>query len=202
MDKFQIKAVFDQFPFLSNVVTGEWYGKPDDWCARHNCTETDCHSHPTYIELDKVEEAFVKRVSPEFLGTRPVYSGATGASVGIEDSTRIFFLDQDGNMLLEVEQSVSVTHNEAHTDNEHKDNETIGEAILRLEDPSKMVYAVQLETGYEVRDYHSVGGYRVTVYQPPKGFTLKGWVEEQMMRAKAIVEATVAEIDAEYQQSV
>lgn len=197
MDRFKVRSFFAQFPFLSNIATGSWYGSPDEWCANHGCTETGYHSHPTFIREDDVEEVRVSRISPEFLQTRAWYNGTTGSLVGIDDSERIFLLDKDGNVLVEVEQSRDVVHNEAHTDNEYEEGETIGETLLRLENPDNVMYAVSVHTGYEVRDHHSVGGNSVTLYKTPKGFTLKGWVEEQKRRASEQIAATIAEIDAE-----
>lgn len=197
MDRFRIRSFFAQFPFLSNIATGSWYGSPDEWCSNHGCTETGYHSHPTFIREDDVEEVKVNRISPEFLHIRAWYRGATGSLVGIDDSERVFLLDKDGRVLVEVEQSRDVIHNEPYVDDEYEERETVGEALLRLKSPDDVMYAVSIHTGYEIRNHQSVGGNAVILYKSPKGFTLKDWVEEQERRAKAQVEAMVAEIDAE-----
>lgn len=174
MNRFKVRAFFTQFPFLT---TGD---------------------KPIVRDTEKVEEVAVSRIDKDFLGKEPKYDGATGSLVGIDDSERIYLFDQDGNLLVEVKQGGYCHHNEAHMDNESWNGETVGEALLRRTDPAQQVhYAVVVHTGYEIQNHHSVGGYSVTAYKPPKGFTLPEWVEEQERRAKAQVEAMVAEIDAE-----
>lgn len=172
MNRYQINAFFSQFWFLT---TGD---------------------KPIIPDIYNVEEVAVSRINKDFLGKKPKYDGATGSLVGIDDSERIYLLDLDGNMLVEVKQGGSCHHNEAYTDDEEWDGETVGEALLRT-DPAQVHYAVVVHTGYKIRDHHSVGGYRVTAYKPPKGFTLPEWVEEQKRRASEQIAATIAEIDTE-----
>lgn len=171
MSKFQIRAFFTQFPFLTSG------------------------DEPLVRDTEKVEVVAVSRIDKDFLGKEPKYDGATGSLVGIHDSERIYLFDRDGNLLIEVKQGGYCHHNEAHTDNEEWQGETVGEALLRT-DPAQVHYAVVVHTGYEIRDHHSVGGYSVTVYKPPQGFSLPDWVEEQTRRASEQIAATLAEIDA------
>lgn len=169
MNRFKINGFFREFPFLATLVE----------------------------DTSEVEEVRVARIDRDFLGKVPQYRGATGSLVGIEDSERIFLLNQNGEVLAEPRQALSITHTEAYRDDEEEEGETVGEALAYLEDPDTVAYAVCIHTGYRIRDHHSVGGYSVVVYKPPKGFTLKGWVEEQERRAKEILDAQLAEIDAE-----
>lgn len=182
MDRFKIQAFLRQFPFLCTM-------KLDD--ARYGSDEF------TNLSPNNAEEVKVSRISPEFLHTRAWFKGATGSSVDIDDSERIFLLGKDGTILLEVEQSCDIVHNSAHEDDQLEERETVGEALLRLKNPDDVVYAVSIHTGYEIRNHHSVGGSSLTLYKAPKGFTLRGWVEEQERRAMAQVEAMVAIVDAE-----
>ncbi|MBI4120375.1 MAG: hypothetical protein HY454_02815 [Parcubacteria group bacterium] len=172
MNKFKVQAFFAEFPFL---MTGDG---------------------PIVRNPEEVEEVAVSRIDKDFLGKEPQYDGASGSMVGIDDSERIYLFDQDGNLLVEVEQGGCCYHNEAYTEDESWDGETVGEALLRT-DPAQVHYAVVVCTGYEIRDHYSVGGYSVTVCKPPKGFTLPEWVEEQKRRASEQIAATIAEIDAE-----
>jgi hypothetical protein len=171
MNRFKVHAFFAEFPFL---VTGD----------------------SVVRDVGRVEEVAVSRISKEFLDKEPKYKGVTGSLVDIGDNEQVFLLDKSGNTLATVKQGYDVTHNEAHMDDELSAGETVGEALLRI-DPAQVHYAVVVHTGYEIQDHHSVGGYSVTLHKAPKGFTLKGWVEEQKRRARAQVEAMVVEIDAE-----
>lgn len=172
MNRFKIHAFFTQFPFLTSG---------DETLVR---------------DIERVEVVAISRIDKDFLGKEPKYDGATGSLVDVDDSERIYLFDRDGNLLIEVKQGGYCYHNEAHTDDESWDGETVGEALLRT-DPVRVYYAVVVRTGYEIRDCRSVGGYSVTAYKPPKGFILPEWVEEQKRRASAQIAATVAEIDAE-----
>lgn len=175
--QFKIRAFFRQFPFLSAIEFGG--------------------SNHRRIDIGRVEEVHVNRIDKDFLGVVPQYDGATGSCVDIDDSERILLLDQDGNVLVEARQQDHIHHNEAHTDNEYRAGESVGEALLRIDNPDAVMFAVRIHTGYEIRDHYSVGGYSVTLYKAPKGFSLGGWVEEQLRRASEQILATVAEIDAE-----
>ena len=172
MNRFKIQAFFAEFPFLT------------------------AGDEPVIRDIEEVEEVAVSRIDKDFLDKEPKYDGATGSLVGIDDSEHVYLFDRDGNFLIEVKQGGYCHHNEAHTDNEEWSGETVGEALLRT-DPAQVHYAVVVHTGYEIRDHHSVGGYSVTAYKPPKGFTLPEWVEQQKRRASEQITATIAEIDAE-----
>jgi hypothetical protein len=197
MDKFMVGAVFRQFPWLADIPKGSWGGEPDEWCAENDCTESGWHTHPTFLRAAAVEEALVSRIDRDFLSRVPMLYGARGCAVGIADSLRIHLLDKDGNILTEVRQGEKVLDHEGGTHHYEVEGETVGVALLRLEDPDAVVHAVSVHTGYVVEDHHSVGGFRVVVHKPPQGFTLKGWVDEQTRRADALVAASIAEIDAE-----
>ena len=172
MDHFRIQAFFEQFSFLA---TGD---------------------KPVLRDVEKVEAVAVSRIDKDFLENTPRYSGATGSLVGIADSERIYLLDRDGNLLLEVKQAGHCCHNEAHWDDESWSGETVSETLLRT-DPTQVHYAVVVHTGYYIQDHYSVGGYRVIIYMPPNGFTLADWAEEQKRRATKQIEAMIAASHAE-----
>ena len=199
MNRFKIRSFFAEFSFLSGIQLGvNNFCFSDGKCTKKNCVDHSLwHNHPAFICKDHVEEVKVSRISPEFLQTRAWHNGATGSLVDINESERIFLLGKEGNVIIEIAQSREVVHNEAHTDNEFDERETVGETLLRLENPDDVVYAVSVRTGYEIRDHHSVGGNFITLYKAPRGFTLKGWVEEQERRASEQLAATIVEIDAE-----
>lgn len=199
MDKkaFAIRAFLEEFPFVLSIQVGEWCGFPDEWCACHDCSEVGIHHHPKYLSENEIESVKVSKISPEFLEMCPLYNGATGSEVDIADSYRIFLLNKDGVVLTEVVQSLDITHNEAHTDDEDEIGECVGEALLRLDNPDEVMLAISIHTGYEIRNHSSVGGCEVVLYTSPKGFTLKGWIEKKLMIEAEKIKATIAEIDAE-----
>jgi len=172
MNKFQIFAFFRAFPFLTS---GE---------------------KPLVPDQGNVEEVRVARIGVDFLDRRPRYEGATGSLVDIDDSETIWLFSAEGKPLGEVKQERFVRHNEAHQDDEQSPGEAVGEALLRI-GPDLVHYAVVIHRGYQIQDHYSVGGYCVTVYKPPKGFTLAGWVEEKIRRAEEFTAAAIAEIDGE-----
>lgn len=175
MNRFQIDALLREFYWL-------------------NCTDGD---YTPLVDPEKIEEASVSRIDADFLARTPKYDGATGSLVGIDDQERILLCDRYGFVLTEVKSSGYCRHNEAHWDDEEWNGETVGEALLRLENPNAVHFAVLIHTGYELRNHHSVGGYRVVVYKSPKDLSLKEWVEEQQRRASDKLHAQIADIDAE-----
>ncbi len=178
MNKFKTQAFFREFPFLTKEQ------------------QTNDISFVLCPNVDEVEEVFVSRIDKDFLKRVPQYSGATGSLVGIDDEESICLLDKNGDFLTSVKQGGDCIHNEGHTDDEHWDGETVGEALLQT-NPEEVHYAVLIHTGYEIQDHHSVGGYSMTLYKPPKGFSLPEWVKEQEKRAEELIKAQVAEIDTE-----
>jgi len=166
MNKFKVRAFFEEFEFLQKIA-----------------------------EAEGAEEVYVKRIDENFLKRVPIYSGATGSLVDITDSEKIFLLDKDGNVLTEVKPSVDIRHNEAHWDDESWDGETVGEAIGDLDNPNEVLCAILIHRGFKIRDHHSIGGYSLTVYKPPKSFTLLGWIKEQERREKQLLSAQLVEID-------
>jgi hypothetical protein len=175
MDRFKIEAFLNEFWWL-------------------NCSEGD---YQPLVEADSVEKVAVSRINEDFLSRTPKYDGGTGNLVDIADSERILLCDRHGFLVGEVAQGGYCRHNEAHQDDECWEGETVGEALSRLKDSDEVFFAVLIHTGYEIRNHHSVGGYRVVVYKPPKGFSLKGWVDEKRRQAAQMLQSELAEIDAE-----
>lgn len=174
MNRFKIQAFFKEFGFLAGLL-----------------------EKLEYQEQGEVEEVYVKRIDKDFLEITPKYEGASGDLVGIADSERIVLLDEGGNILEEPRQASVQRYTACHKDDEEEEGKSVGEALSYLEDPNAVVYAVRIHTGFRIRNHRSVGGFSVTVYKPPRGFNLKDWVEEQRRRAKQMLAAEVAQIDAE-----
>lgn len=119
---------------------------------------------------------------------RPSYVSAVSvARVGVDFLVRdlqereaVHFLNESGEVLVSVDPEEYA--------------ETIGEALLRAEPAIENIrFAVLIEG----KEDHQWDRLTITIYKPPKGFTLKGWVEEQKRRASAQIQAMVAKIDAE-----
>jgi len=188
-----ISKIFLQFP-LSRIQTSIWSGFPDQWCAEHGCAEVGIHDHPMFINPDAIEEAFVRIISPELLGTYARLEGATGCMVDICDNSRIFLLNRDGEVLSEVFQSIDIIHNEAHVDDESEEGETVGRAIICLPSSELVEYIVSVHTGYEIEDHSSVGGNRVIVYRRSKKFDLDKWIREERVKIDLLMQCESDEV--------
>lgn len=165
--RYDVQAHFKEFPFLHRVRVGTWHGEPDEWCSENGCTKIGVHSHPTYLGTKQVAEVRISRISPELLNN--------SSYVEMNDEDSYFYFNKEHEMILKVEE-----------------DETLGEALLRLDDPDDVIDVVLLEShdGYN-------GKFSVVVYLSPKGFTLREWVEKQEQHAEARVKAEIAKIDAE-----
>ncbi len=196
-NRFRIQTFFRQFTFLTKVRTGKESVFSHQKCEHPGCVEGAMHDHPTFISPSATEEVTVMRVSPDLLAQRAWTKSASGSRVDICDRTRFFLLNQQGELLAEVQDSLDILHHEAHTDNVYWEAETVGEALLRLSNPDEVYYIMCLHTGYRIKNHESVGGYAVTLYKPRQGFSLNNWVAKQMELEQARLAGTIAEIDAE-----
>jgi len=149
--KFEIAAFFEKFPFL------------------------------LHEETKNVEHVEVKRIDIELLEHVPQFEGATGSVVDIRDSENILILNEAGELMTEVAQGGRCVHNEAYTDDEELDGETVGEALLRI-DPAAVAYIVRHHTGYKIEDHTSIGGNKLTVYLP--GVALGSWLADKLQAAR------------------
>ncbi len=205
---FRKNAILKRFPWV-RTITQELQSRDCNAIFGCDCTRDDhrrrrdddgvvrCYADYHLVDIDQMEEISVERIDRNFLERKPQYDGATGSLVSIDDDKRIYLVSASGHLLAEVAQEWYVRHNEAYVDDESREGETVGKAIAWLENPDSVEFALVVHTGYEIENHHSIGGYRVTVHKPPKGFTLQEWVDEQERRADAMLQASIAEIDAE-----
>ena len=152
MNRMKFNAYLKEFPFLEQCNT-RW---------------EDLAGDP--INCDAIK---VARISQELLDYTPRYDGATGALVSIDNGERFDFILRDGRVIRDaVRASGDVVHNEAHTDDESYDGETLLEAIDRKGVIGTLKYVVKMSYGYNIRDHHSQGNYTMTVYKEAKDFSL------------------------------
>lgn len=179
--RFQIEAFIREFTALfcwPDSPTGE--------------QQTATRTAPL-VRDDRVEDIRVARVTPELLELVPARDTSDGNCVGIDDDQAVFLLAEDFSVLAEVRQNVSAWTPQEQT---RENGETVGEAIARLRDPGAVKYILERRTGDEIEERYSVGGYAVTLYKAPKGWTIPEWVAQQIARATAVLRAQVAEIDS------
>jgi hypothetical protein len=174
VNKFQIEAVLREFPFLT---AGDQLP----------------------VDQERIEEITVSRVTNDLLEIVPFLERIETALVDIRESKRIFLLDSAGKVLTEVRNARHEKSTLGRHVEESKPGETVGEALLRV-NADEVVFVIVVHTGHRIESNRSQGGYTVTVYKPPRGFTLKEWLDERYRRAEALVKAMVAEIDAEGQK--
>jgi hypothetical protein len=146
------------------------------------------------VREDQVEHITVSRISRELMEARPSFDGSSGNLTEIDNDKAYFLLDEHFNVLAEVEQDY---HLWTPRVTEHRDGETVGEAIARHPNPDAVIYILRRHTGFEIEERYSVGGYEATLYKPPQGWTLKAWVDEQTSLASKKLAAQIAELDAE-----
>lgn len=195
MSKFQIRRFFREFPWLYDLPIHNWAGEPNEWCEKNNCQQTGWHTHE-WLNPREVEGVSVARISEELLAKKATRYSVDGECVAIDERRQIFLLNQDGIVITAVEEEWEASSMACHVDDTRTEGETIGESLLWI-DPNDVSYIVSVESGYTIQNHFSQKGCRVTVYKPPKGFTLKGWVDEQLRCADEILQAMIAEIDAE-----
>jgi hypothetical protein len=162
MNRFKYEAFLDEFPFLESLALG---------CAI-------------------CKKISVKRVTRELLQKVPHYSGATGSLVGIDDSEVVHFILNDGTIIRDaVAQSGDVVHNEAHTDNEYWEGETILEALYRQEVSPMLAYIVIVHSGYIIQDHRSQPDWCATIYKPARDIDLGDLITQERDSALQQVKA-------------
>lgn len=174
--QYQIQAFTSQFPALFTQQDPTRADRP-------------------LLRADKIEEVRVARVTQELLAARPSLRWSEGNLTSVEDDESFFLLGPDLTAIGEVRQAEDGWR--AAGDPVVRDGETVGEAIARLGCADEVAAVLHRHTGYEIEDHYSVGGYSVTLYRAPKGWSIPAWVAEQQRRASAQLSAQVAEIDAE-----
>lgn len=167
MNRFKLQAYVSEFPFLSEINEEIRDGK---------------HRDVEFIRIAKVDT--------NLLNKTPEYEGATGSMVDISTGEHIHFVLSTGEVLRNaVKTSGQVTHNEAHSDDEWWDGESVLEAIDRQGIADKLSYIVVEAYGYDIRDHYSEGGLNFVIYKSPKGDTIARATEEEKAKALSMVQA-------------
>lgn len=166
MNRFKFQAMVREFPFLADLA-GEDYA---------NCKRIS-----------------IKRADKELMSKIPHYSGATGSLVSIHDSEQVHFGLMDGTLIRDaVKGSGDVIHNEAYTDDEYWEGETVLEAIDRHDVAQRLKYIVINRCGHIIRDHHSQDGFYIEVYKTPKSLSFTDLITAEIEQATARVQAEAA----------
>lgn len=173
---FQIQAIRRQFPALFAWPDGQAYGE-------RNCP---------LVRDDRIESVSVARVTQSLMAERPSRSTQSGNLVSIDDDRAFILLGDDFSVLAEVRQD---EEHWAPDGTSARDGETVGEAIARLPDPRAVAYVLERHTGFTVEGYRSIGGYQVTLYKAPRGWTISEWIARKQHVAERQLSAQLLAID-------
>lgn len=145
-----------------------------------------------HVALDGVCDSIkVKRMTPDFLNSTPRIDGGTGSLVSIEDGEYITIVTPSGVQVNAVKQSESWIHNEAYTDNESWQGESILDALYRLQ-AEDCTFIVKVSGGYNINDHCSRDNWQATIYKPAKDITIGELIAQAVARAEAQVKAEAA----------
>jgi len=166
MNRFKYDAFLREFPFLEDIFDG------------FQCS--DCDS----IGIERIDSNLLNYVPSEKL--------ATGSLVGIRDIERVDFVLRSWDVVIcAVRPSGSAVHNEAHCDNESWSGESVLEAIYRRGLDQEIEYIIKVESGYKVRDHHSLANWCATIYKPASGDLISDLLAEARDAAAAEVAAAL-----------
>jgi hypothetical protein len=164
----KFNAFMKEFPFLIE-------------CTKWNDTQGNS------LDCDSIK---IANITSDLLAHSPRYKGATGSLVGIDNGERFDFVLSDGQIIKNaVASGGSVIHNEAHTDNEYYDGETVLEGIDKHQVAKCLAFIVKISYGYNIRDHHSLNNYSIIIYKPAKNFALIDIIAAANEKALADVRA-------------
>ncbi|OGD32223.1 hypothetical protein A3C91_02890 [Candidatus Azambacteria bacterium RIFCSPHIGHO2_02_FULL_52_12] len=193
----KVKAFFSEFPFLKNYTTEE-----------------------------RVNEVKVSRINADFLTKRcqrvtmDIWAGPLMPQP--KWSEKIFLLSESGKWLRQVEYQMMCRNPNYHwyrwwnrrepkwlgisSDSrlsmEHalklmktRPSESIGDTLNSLRNPNEVYYVLCITPLVE-----NPTNWNVTIYKPPKDFTLKEWVLEQQRRVGEEIKELISKIGTEINQ--
>ena len=134
------------------------------------------------VDRERVEEIRVSRVDRDLLWVGAYREEIKMAHADVNESQRIFFLNRDGQILTEVRQGMHIKSTIGPRTKKFSAGETVGDALLRVS-PEDVVFIVVQQIGQRIERNHSIGGYSVTIYKPPRRFTLAEWVARRRLLA-------------------
>ena len=168
MNHFRSQSIVRQFPAVQSLITG-------------SRTWRDC------------EACTVARATKDSLLSVPLHISQDGSHVDIEERTDVHFVLRDGTIIKDA-----VYHEEdfrshyAHSENHHREGESIVAAIARHGVADTLAYIVRAHYGYETIEHHSTRTWRAEINRPAKGFTWGTIVAEQQERADAALGSEIA----------
>jgi hypothetical protein len=127
---------------------------------------------------DLSERIRVRRITGSLLGERPVEEDGTEAS-GYCQSITITMVADDGSLIDKVQ-----VGRYSWETNRSQRGETIGDALARQDDPDRIAWLVWYEwhsASHAGNEWSSL-----TLYRPPRDWSLSEWINVQQTRADAI----------------
>jgi hypothetical protein len=103
-----------------------------------------------------------------------------------------FLLDRDGELLGRV--GVKSAPTWWRRNRQVRFRETVGDAILRFGAAGRLQFVLEQET--VVDETYDCLRRCLTIHKPPKDFTAQEWLDEELRRARAAIQAEIAAIDA------
>lgn len=136
------------------------------------------------LNVDEAWNVCVKRVDYDLLTSKPCYNdsflkwflngdwiGGEATALPYSPLSAFALLDENGKILTFVGLRWWNPITWART------RETVGDVITRLGDRAKRVFFVV--------NFSPQGDHPLTVYKPPRGFTIQDWLEEETRRKRA-----------------
>jgi hypothetical protein len=130
----------------------------------------------------------IERMSREFLLYQPKSEEINNPLTDIKRFERIHFVLSNKKV---IKDKVKCCYDLLGGYNYKKDKHQDGECILETIHNSAMIprYIIFEETGYNIEKCKSKKNWRLTVYKPPKDFTIKQMLDEQMELIKKEIQA-------------
>lgn len=164
MNRFKLQGYVQEFPFLSQIIK--------------NADAMDID----FIKIAKVDENLLSKI--------PSYEGATGSLVGIDTGENIHFILDNNNIIFRaVETKGYVRHNEAHTEDEEWEGETILEGIYKQDIVNRLKCIVVENFGYKINNHHSQGGLNFIIYKVAKNETLQEIIDNVKQKELTLIQA-------------
>lgn len=162
MNKFKLKALKGEFPFVEEV----------EELKRKKANE--------------ISEFKIKRIDENLLNEKPLEVIHTGSLGKTEEYVSYYFFNEKGKEVkVNPQKYEKYSSNYQNSGGSEKEGESLLEAIDETDATEKVAYILEIEDYYrnwEGQD--KVNDYNITLYKPPKGKTIKDYINEAKEQAK------------------